>query len=73
MKKVSKKILISGIFVSLIGVFSITSIVKTIAETKYCGSTSECFVNAGSGTDDDPYRISTPEQLNAIRYDLTAS
>ena len=73
MKKVSKKILISGIFVSLIGVFSITSIVKTIAETKYCGSTSECFVNAGSGTDDDPYRISTPEQLNAIRYDLEAS
>ena len=73
MKKVSKKILISGIFVGLIGVFSITSIVKTIAETKYCGSTSECFVNAGSGTDDDPYRISTPEQLNAIRYDLKAS
>ncbi|MCX7923037.1 MAG: hypothetical protein N3B21_13665 [Clostridia bacterium] len=30
-------------------------------------------VSSGTGTIDDPYIISTPEQLNNVRYELTAS
>lgn len=33
---------------------------------------SSCPFVAGDGTESNPYQVSTPEQLNAVRYDLSA-
>lgn len=57
-------------FLSLILVVMI--IIPTCSLSFFTTATSTIKFQGGNGTKDNPYQIATPEQLNAVRYDLTA-
>ena len=49
-----------------------TDSIKAIAEN-FSGSDEEAVFAGGSGTEEDPWQIATPEQLLEINQDLSAN
>ncbi len=75
MKKCLSAILALCMVLSIIPLSGLNAFAITSSNFEYTvleDGMADCIFAGGDGSEENPYQVSTPEQLNAVRYDLSA-